>query len=225
VLAHTFYPPPNPEPIAGDMHLNYDESWSVNGALRLLPVMLHELGHALGLGHSDDPAAVMYPYYQGLEKLSPSDITALQALYAAPVTGRDAPPSDTPDNGTPTLNTPASNPPAGGDTPPGNTPGNTPPSNTPQSDYTAPVVTIYAPTRLATATCSDTLTVRGFATDNVGVTALSWASSAGGAGAATLANPFVIQAIPLVQGVNRITITALDAAGNAGTALLTVTKK
>src|ERR1700733_15092921 len=30
ILAHTFYPaPPNPEPIAGDMHLDNDENWHI----------------------------------------------------------------------------------------------------------------------------------------------------------------------------------------------------
>jgi hypothetical protein len=30
VLAHTFYPaPPNPEPIAGDMHFDASETWNI----------------------------------------------------------------------------------------------------------------------------------------------------------------------------------------------------
>ena len=36
VLAHTFYPaPPNPEPIAGDMHLDDDERWQVGANIDL----------------------------------------------------------------------------------------------------------------------------------------------------------------------------------------------
>ena len=64
VLAHTFYPPPNSEPVAGDMHLDADESWHVGSAVDLYSVALHEAGHALGLGHSDQPGAVMYPVLQ-----------------------------------------------------------------------------------------------------------------------------------------------------------------
>ena len=34
-LAHTFYPaPPNPEPIAGDLHLDADEPWQQRGQRR-----------------------------------------------------------------------------------------------------------------------------------------------------------------------------------------------
>jgi hypothetical protein len=51
ILAHTFYPaPPNPDPIAGDMHFNADETWQIGANTDLFSVALHELGHALGLG-------------------------------------------------------------------------------------------------------------------------------------------------------------------------------
>ena len=65
VLAHTFYPaPPNPEPIAGDMHLDNDERWQVGANTDLYTVVLHEAGHATGLVHTDNPNDVMYPYYR-----------------------------------------------------------------------------------------------------------------------------------------------------------------
>ncbi len=83
LLAHTFYPaPPNPEPIAGDMHLDDDENWADHNEIDLYSVALHEVGHALGLGHSDRPGAVMYPVYRRSTELTPEDIAAVRELYA-----------------------------------------------------------------------------------------------------------------------------------------------
>lgn len=84
VLAHTFYPsPPNPEPIAGDMHLDDSENWRIGANTDLFSVALHELGHALGLGHADSPAAVMYPYYRMASTLTTLDVSTARTLYAA----------------------------------------------------------------------------------------------------------------------------------------------
>ena len=86
VLAHTFYPVPvNPEPIAGDMHLDADENWHAGGDLDIYSVALHEAGHAIGLSHSDKPGDAMYPYYRSGLHLSANDVGAAQALYGAPV--------------------------------------------------------------------------------------------------------------------------------------------
>jgi hypothetical protein len=91
-MAHTFYPyPVNPEPIAGDLHFDDDEHWSVGGVTDLFSVALHETGHALGLGHSDNPADVMYPYYRRFTSLAAGDIAGIQSLYAAQ---SSAPPGD-----------------------------------------------------------------------------------------------------------------------------------
>jgi hypothetical protein len=97
ILAHTFYPVPiNAESIAGDMHLDADENWHVGGDIDIYSVALHEAGHAIGLGHSDKPGDVMYPYYRSHMSLSANDIGAAQTMYglldsAAPVSGGSSP--------------------------------------------------------------------------------------------------------------------------------------
>jgi len=86
VLAHTFYPaPPNPESIAGDMHLDGNEDWHIGANTDLFTVALHEAGHALGLAHSNDTAAVMYPYYRLGAQIAADDIAGIQKLYGSPV--------------------------------------------------------------------------------------------------------------------------------------------
>jgi Matrixin len=97
VLAHTFYPAPlNPEPIAGDMHFDNDESWKVGADVDVFSIALHETGHALGLGHSDNPADVMYPYYHIVTGLNSGDIAAVQQLYATNNSGTPVTPPSPP---------------------------------------------------------------------------------------------------------------------------------
>ena len=94
IVAHSFYPaPPNPEPIAGDMHLDDSESWHIGVNTDVFSVALHELGHTLGLGHSDDPTAVMYPYYRMVTTLAAPDVAAILTLYAAQTSPTTVPPT------------------------------------------------------------------------------------------------------------------------------------
>nr|WP_283949598.1 Hint domain-containing protein [Limobrevibacterium gyesilva] len=54
-------------------------------AATLYQIVVHEIGHALGLGHSTDPNAVMYAAAQGVanQDVNASDISGIQALYAS----------------------------------------------------------------------------------------------------------------------------------------------
>ncbi|MDQ2805217.1 MAG: matrixin family metalloprotease, partial [Pseudomonadota bacterium] len=48
-------------------------------------VILHEVGHALGLDHSTDPTAVMYPFATAENRqLGNADVSGIQALYGPP---------------------------------------------------------------------------------------------------------------------------------------------
>lgn len=91
VIAHAFFPPPNPEPIAGDVHFNDDMPFRVGADYDLFSIALHEIGHALGLPHTDSANTVMYPYYRRVTALTATDITNIRQLYAS--TATTAPPA------------------------------------------------------------------------------------------------------------------------------------
>uniref|UniRef100_A0A7N0RE86 Peptidase metallopeptidase domain-containing protein n=1 Tax=Kalanchoe fedtschenkoi TaxID=63787 RepID=A0A7N0RE86_KALFE len=77
------------QPTGGRMHFDAAETWSVDptpGALHLETVAVHEIGHMLGLGHSQVQAAAMYSgVAPGTYKLlHDDDREGVRALYALP---------------------------------------------------------------------------------------------------------------------------------------------
>jgi hypothetical protein len=71
--------------IAGDMHFDDANVWSDGGGagtIDFYTVALHELGHALGLGHSTVSGSVMEAFYGGQRRnLTADDIAGIQAIY------------------------------------------------------------------------------------------------------------------------------------------------
>lgn len=89
VLAHAFFPPPDGGIFAGDIHFDDDEQWTLDERpipsgqpIDLVTVAAHEIGHALGLGHSNVNCALMNPFYTGSHRyLAQDDIDGIRTIY------------------------------------------------------------------------------------------------------------------------------------------------
>lgn len=211
-LAHTFYPPPNAEPLAGDLHMDLDESWRIGADYDVFSVALHELGHALGLAHSDDPNSVMYAYYRRATGLRAADIAAIRTLYAS----RDS--SQTPTN-------PWQPPPVAPTLPQTPTQPAPPPPPAPKSDTTAPSLSITTPPASLVETTESAYTLKGTARDNVSVVSVKWSTTAGGGGSCAGTSQWATPPVALSKGNNFITIRAYDAAGNSGWRTVTIVRR
>ena len=92
------------------------------------------------------------------------------------------------------------------------------------ADVTPPTVAITSPTSNPTYfTGSSPLTMGGTASDNVGVTQVTWVNDRGGNGVASGTMTWTASGIALQPGTNVLTVTALDAATNAAIASITLT--
>ncbi|HRE19038.1 MAG TPA: matrixin family metalloprotease [Rhodocyclaceae bacterium] len=84
VLAHGYFPPIN-----GDIHFDIAENWKLGfggPGFDLFQVLAHEIGHAIGLGHSPEPNSLMNPFYtEAFHGLQADDIAGAQFIYGARV--------------------------------------------------------------------------------------------------------------------------------------------
>ncbi len=93
-------------------------------------------------------------------------------------------------------------------------------------DTTAPVVALTAPTTGTTySTSTGTVNLTGTASDAVGVTQVTWINDRGGNGTATGTTNWSAANVALQSGVNVITVSGRDAAGNTGTKVLSVASR
>uniref|UniRef100_A0A915L2D8 Peptidase metallopeptidase domain-containing protein n=1 Tax=Romanomermis culicivorax TaxID=13658 RepID=A0A915L2D8_ROMCU len=82
IVAHSGYP------MVGKIHFDADELWTIDSeqGIDLRYVTLHETGHALGLRHSKNKDAIMYPIYKkgnsrSTIHLSEDDALGIKYLY------------------------------------------------------------------------------------------------------------------------------------------------
>uniref|UniRef100_A0A915C917 Peptidase metallopeptidase domain-containing protein n=1 Tax=Parascaris univalens TaxID=6257 RepID=A0A915C917_PARUN len=80
IVAHAFYP------TEGKLHFDADERWTLNrkDGVNLYQTAVHEIGHIIGLEHSTDERAVMFPSYRPYDPdytLADDDVRGVRRLY------------------------------------------------------------------------------------------------------------------------------------------------
>ena len=91
VLAHAYFP--GQGKVSGDCHINDEWDWvtstkyATHSKPPLVPILIHEFGHSLGLRHDPNyPESIMYPTFSLKEKknkLGPRDVSRIQQRYGA----------------------------------------------------------------------------------------------------------------------------------------------
>ena len=102
-------------------------------------------------------------------------------------------------------------------TPSGPQPGST-------GDTTPPTLRITNPASTIMSTTASSITFQGQASDNVGVTSVTWSTAAGASGTAAGTLTWTAPNIPLLMGSNMVTVRAYDAAGNSAWRAVTVVR-
>ena len=90
VLAHAYFPGQSTK-LSGDVEINDEWNWTYSSKFQtlskppLVPILIHEFGHSLGLTHDTvDKASIMYPSFNLGEKkntLGLRDIQRIQERY------------------------------------------------------------------------------------------------------------------------------------------------
>ncbi|HID44445.1 MAG TPA: matrixin family metalloprotease [Chromatiaceae bacterium] len=93
-VSYTFSSKPE-EKVETDIFVNDAESWDIydgvlqSGRFDFKRIVLHELGHALGLGHETSMPAIMQPTVNDIHTLQSDDLAGVAALYGDAAPGNE----------------------------------------------------------------------------------------------------------------------------------------